>query len=431
MSGHGSSGSDGIELNGTGVTSTNIFGNIIGLDAAGTNALSNGQDGILITAGATSSTVGAATSTPGTAGGNVISGNNRHGVRIDSTASGTLLQGNVIGLRADGATAQRNLGSGISTAAADTTVGGATASQRNVVSGGNTIVLAAGAHNAAVKGNFLGTDVNGTVKVVDGGVSASDVTTTGITGLVIGGLSSSPGAPPGNVVAGGIALTGQGVHDAVVQGNIVGLDVTGNGGPGGHGDHGLEQIEEQSDRGHDGVRPQRPVRQYERRDHPGLRGVRQPGPGELHRHRHHGNDRSGQRQRGRGPERVERDRHRGLHRHSGDSPRKPHLREQRLRGLHRRREQCGPGAREHPGGQGRRPERAPQSDRGHLPRGQRCGHHGRREQRHRPEPHLGERHLRHDHGSDLPGLHGHELPARELDRRGHHGHGTPFPTESA
>ncbi|HET9300956.1 MAG TPA: FG-GAP-like repeat-containing protein, partial [Candidatus Polarisedimenticolaceae bacterium] len=232
ISGNANAGGDGIELQGAGVgfTGTNIFGNYVGLDASGTAALSNGQDGILISGGVTGTAVGAATDTPGSNGGNVIGGNGRHGIRVEGTGTGTSIQGNLIGLRAGGTVAQANVSSGISITAPSTTVGGTVATQRNVIAGGNGVGVGVGGNNAVVQSNFIGTDITGTVKVGGGSVGAADPGSTGITGFVVGGPTSAPGVPPGNVIAPttvGVSLLGSSVQGALVQGNLIGLNASG------------------------------------------------------------------------------------------------------------------------------------------------------------------------------------------------------------
>ena len=80
-----------------------MFGNYLGVDINGVNAVSNGEHGVFVRLGASSTTLGAATSSPGATGGNVISGNTVDGIRIETAStSGTLVQGNLIGLRAGG-----------------------------------------------------------------------------------------------------------------------------------------------------------------------------------------------------------------------------------------------------------------------------------------------------------------------------------------
>jgi hypothetical protein len=72
-----------------------------------------------------------------------------------------------IGTGATGAEARGNGGDGIllTGAAASNTIGGATAQERNTISGnqGNGVLMNAGAQNNTVAGNFIGTDVTGTV----------------------------------------------------------------------------------------------------------------------------------------------------------------------------------------------------------------------------------------------------------------------------
>jgi hypothetical protein len=245
ISGNNFAASDGVELNAA--TGTNVFGNYIGLDLNGVNGITNGEDGVLVTSGATSSTIGAATATPGSAGGNVLSGNNRNGLRVEiAGTSGTLVQGNLVGLRAGGTVAQKNLVDGISIdSAASTTIGGALATQRNVVSGNNGassrgIYVTGSVSGITIQGNYVGTDVGGSAAVGNGtyGIVLADSTLPPITGILVGGATSSPGSPPGNVlsgnVSGGIQYTGNGDPGTKVQGNIIGLNAAGNAALGGN-----------------------------------------------------------------------------------------------------------------------------------------------------------------------------------------------------
>jgi CSLREA domain-containing protein len=166
ISGNSFASSDGVELDGAGVSSTNVFGNYIGVNVSGTAAVPNGEDGVRIVLGAADTTLGAATPNPGTSGGNVISGNNGDGVHIEgTTTSGTIIQGNIIGLKASGDAAVKNVSRGIAIVAAPgTRIGGTTVPQRNVISGnGGTAVIAVtpGADNTVVQGNYVGVDVSG------------------------------------------------------------------------------------------------------------------------------------------------------------------------------------------------------------------------------------------------------------------------------
>jgi hypothetical protein len=104
-------------------------------EAAGTAALSNLGDGVLLVgAGAASNTVG------GTAAAvrNVISGNGNNGVEIQgSGATKNVVEGNYIGTNAAGTAALANTYAGVALAngASNNTVGGTAAAARNIISG--------------------------------------------------------------------------------------------------------------------------------------------------------------------------------------------------------------------------------------------------------------------------------------------------------
>jgi parallel beta-helix repeat protein len=200
-----------------------VVGNIIGLNQAGTAIRANSQDGI--TSDVAGTTIG------GTAAGlrNLVSGNSGNGITLGADVTNALVQGNYVGLGVDGATVLGNLGDGVRSFAASTTIGGATAAAGNVISGnaGSGINLGAGVTTALVQGNIIGLDKTGTLLAANrsDGVRSSATTTT------IGGSATTAGAAPGNVISGnagnGIVL-GSGVGTANVQGNIVGLDITGS-----------------------------------------------------------------------------------------------------------------------------------------------------------------------------------------------------------
>jgi CSLREA domain-containing protein len=226
ISGNNQAASDGIELNAT--VQANVFGNTIGLDVNGANAISNGQHGILL-GWAVGTTIGAATQSPGHTGGNVISGNSGEGIRIENNStSQTVVQGNVIGLLANGLGAQRNGSHGIGIrGGSQLTIGGTSVSQRNVISG-NTGAASDGiqvaSNDVVIRGNFIGLNVNGTGAIGNGlhGIEAFGFQTT------IGGATSTPGTPPGNVISanGGVGVKLDGMQ-SLVQGNIIGLGASG------------------------------------------------------------------------------------------------------------------------------------------------------------------------------------------------------------
>ncbi len=214
---------DGVEITGSGTTSNVVEGNYIGTNAAGMAALPNGGHGVDIV-GAANVTVGGATA----GAGNIISGNTGDGVLV-SNSTGTVIQGNDIGLNAAGTGPVANFdGVGVFSSG-DALIGGAAAGARNVISGNaRSGVLTDG---AVIQGNYIGTDATGMALVANAsfGILADGQ------GLVVGGTASGAG----NVIVGnsglGIQLQGT-AHGAVIQGNLIGTDRTGNAALGGLGD---------------------------------------------------------------------------------------------------------------------------------------------------------------------------------------------------
>ena len=111
------------------VTGTQVLGNHIGANAAGTGAVANTQWGIVIGGGS-----GAVIGSPGAP--NVISGNTLSGVLIQSNPlGGNVIQSNLIGTTSDGAGALGNQDSGVEVFAGGTgtTVGGTSAGAANTI----------------------------------------------------------------------------------------------------------------------------------------------------------------------------------------------------------------------------------------------------------------------------------------------------------
>ena len=191
-------------------------GNFIGTNAAGTAALGNGR-GVVIDGGSVSNQVG------GFAAGerNVISGNGGAGVAIsaESTDSNAVV-GNYIGTDVTGTVAVGN------SAGVFISQGDGTLVQQNVISGNTTGVdIREVADSTQILGNLIGTNVNGNADLGNSldGISLSD------TEAQIGG--TSPGN--GNVISGnnsdGIEITAATGYTLapVIQGNKIGTDVTG------------------------------------------------------------------------------------------------------------------------------------------------------------------------------------------------------------
>jgi parallel beta-helix repeat protein len=212
----------GIELT-DGASSNIVQGNYIGTDASGIVALGNGIEGVLINGGASNNTIGGTA----TAAGNVISGNVRNGVAIDiGGGAGNLIQGNFIGTTADGMSALGNGAIGVTIGAPGNTVGGTVAGARNVISGNRGIGLdlfGSAASGNVVQGNFIGTDATGTAALGNG---SDGILLNGGDNNTIGGTALGAG----NVIAGnagnGILLYDSNTTANLLQGNLIGTDVS-------------------------------------------------------------------------------------------------------------------------------------------------------------------------------------------------------------
>jgi Calx-beta domain/Beta-propeller repeat/Carboxypeptidase regulatory-like domain/CarboxypepD_reg-like domain len=203
----------GIEIFGAGNV---IQGNFIGTNASGTAAIGNRDLGVTINPDPvfTNNLIGGISA----GAGNLISGNST-GIFIQ--APGNTIQGNLIGTDITG-TNKIGHGDGIHAGAPNTLIGGLTPAAGNIISG-NSLGVAFGGAGSKLQGNFIGTDITGTVALGNTfeGVVASD-------GALIGGTVS--GAR--NVIAGNqqsnilLDFTGS-TQGVTVQGNYIGTDVTG------------------------------------------------------------------------------------------------------------------------------------------------------------------------------------------------------------
>ncbi len=223
---------NGIELGGS--DGNTVVDNRIGTNAAGTAAIPNGGDGIYITYGSRGNEIGGtafvntvtgqANNPTGSKGtvtpvfvvpplGNLISGNDRNGVLIDTGSRGNVLNGNFIGTTASGNGALGNRGNGvwITGAPGNSLVGCKFVNNPfvyyNVISGnrGNGLRVTS-SDNVTVQGNFFGVGANNTTIVknqLDGILVDGTSLNTQVGGVI----------PLGNVSAGnglnGIAVLGK------------------------------------------------------------------------------------------------------------------------------------------------------------------------------------------------------------------------------
>lgn len=152
-----------------------------------------------------------------------------HGLEIEGTG-GNLIEGNHVGVNADGYADPSNGVHGINITAPNNTIGGSTAGARNVVAGDNIDgirIVGANAFGNVVQGNYIGLNAYGSIGWSNqGGIVVWDAPLNTIGGTI-------PGA--GNVSSGnygGICIHESGSYGNVVQGNFVGTDVTGTSGVG-------------------------------------------------------------------------------------------------------------------------------------------------------------------------------------------------------
>ena len=112
---------------------TTIQGNYIGTNAAGTSVLGNGESGVfvgLFFGSANGTVIGGTTA----AARNVIAGSVRAGITLNGQGTQhTLVEGNFVGLSADGATDLGNPGSGVEVNGDDNTIGGSTGGSGNAI----------------------------------------------------------------------------------------------------------------------------------------------------------------------------------------------------------------------------------------------------------------------------------------------------------
>jgi uncharacterized repeat protein (TIGR03803 family) len=189
-----------------------VEGNFIGTDATGTNALGN-ESGVLVLSGGLR--VGG--STP--AARNVIGGS-VVGVNIVSSTSNQVV-GNFVGIGADGTTVVPNTYGMYLQTCFQSQIGGSTPGARNVISGNANGCFITGGGSNFVQGNFIGTDVSGTLKRANvNGVAVIESANNLIGGTDAGNLCS------GNSSA-GVYLSGASTSNNIVTGNLVGTDASG------------------------------------------------------------------------------------------------------------------------------------------------------------------------------------------------------------
>ena len=217
----------GVQIWDADTTHNTVSGNYIGINAAGTSALPNIDNGVTLSSGASSNTIG------GTTAGerNIISGNG-NGVWIEGTnTSNNGVTGNYIGLNASGTAAVGNTANGVGIAAGAqyNWVGNSTPGERNIISGNGGGVYITGPDTSYnwVRGNYIGTDPTG--MTVIGQLWYGVQLGGGTRQNLIGGKD----AGQGNVLSGntyeGILIHEPDTQSNNVWGNLIGLNAAGTG----------------------------------------------------------------------------------------------------------------------------------------------------------------------------------------------------------
>jgi len=197
----------------------NVKGNYVGLDRTGTYALPN-YDGISLEGADKFNTIGGTTP----AERNIVSGNVAYGIPVfGAGAEGNIITGNYIGTDVTGSFAIPNTyGVLFDDGSFGNFVGGNTAAERNVISGNSgygVFLYNMGTNSNVVKGNFIGTDVNGTAAVPNA------------VGIVVDGASYN-NVIDGNIISGnlqqGITVNITGSDGTQITKNKIGVDLNNN-----------------------------------------------------------------------------------------------------------------------------------------------------------------------------------------------------------
>ena len=215
--------SNGVAIQNTGSTGNLLEGNLIGTDISGNAAMGNGNNGVTIR------------EPNNTVRGNVIAASAFHGIQLlDSTATGNVIEGNLIGTDIAGTAALPNLRHGISISGA----GGNTVRGGNVISGNSQHGIhftGAGATGNVIQGNFVGTTADGSTALGNSlrGVLIEDDASDN----TLGGLAPGQGNVIGQNGSDGIwvfsgtgnEISGNSIFGNGLNVNDLGIDLGGNG----------------------------------------------------------------------------------------------------------------------------------------------------------------------------------------------------------
>ncbi|MGD9126238.1 MAG: DUF4347 domain-containing protein, partial [Planctomycetia bacterium] len=182
---------------------------VLQIEISGT--LTSGVSGVTLAAGSDGSTIC----------GLVINDFDANGILVNSTSN--IITGNFIGTDSTGTSDLGNNQAGIKVTAANNTIGGTTAADRNIISGNDLFeIQVLSSDGTTIQGNYLGTNAAGIAAITDGiyGIYLYNSTAN------IGGTDEGAG----NVIAGSstcnVYLEGSGEGNTEVKGNLIGTNAT-------------------------------------------------------------------------------------------------------------------------------------------------------------------------------------------------------------
>ncbi len=195
-----------------GSNNNTIGANHIGTDVGGTIDLGNGTDGVML--------LGSNNDVRD----NLISGNDDNGLVIQEGGERNLVVGNLIGTDVTGRADLGNSSRGVLLNGANNEIGGERVSDRNIISGNDSVGIFVGSADNWIAGNYIGTDITGTAAIPN------------FNGIAVQGSSNIIGVDPdgegqGNLISGntatGVNLSGPTATLNLVADNAIGTDVTG------------------------------------------------------------------------------------------------------------------------------------------------------------------------------------------------------------
>jgi len=212
---------------GVGIRTSNsniVQGNKIGTDRTGMIRIPN-YYGVAIDSSASNTVGGALVSQR-----NLISGNTYAGVAINTNIShDNIIKGNYIGVNVNAGTTADTISNYYGIAINESynnVIGGSATGERNIISGnldGGIAILGLPSTGNSIKGNYIGTNANGTDSIANG----NGILLSGANNTIIGGAATGEK----NVISGnhlaGISMAYFGTRNNIVKGNFIGTDYTG------------------------------------------------------------------------------------------------------------------------------------------------------------------------------------------------------------